>query len=320
MASLWQEAESLKRLVIDTDTASDDATSLMLALRWPDVRVEAITTVAGNLPLQACTRNALYTVDLAAGRDVPVFPGADRPLLRDLVTCEEVHGQDGMGDSNFPPPRRAPEPEPAPAALVRLINRFPGELEIIAQAPLTNIALAYMLDPSIAGKVRRLWVMGGANNALGNVTPAAEFNFYVDPEAARIVFRAGFPITMVGWEICVRHTVFGPPDLAEIEAMGTPLARFYLEINRAVLRYNREHGGIEGTSHPDSVVAAMAVDSRVIRRSARCFVDIECTGELTRGYSLVDLLGVTGRAPNAEVCLEADRDRFRSMLFSVLRG
>lgn len=316
-----ERGSAMKRLIIDTDTASDDAVSLLLALRWPGVRVEAITTVAGNLPLDPCTRNALFTVQTARGGEaVPVYRGADRPLLRDLTTCEYVHGDDGMGDSGFPEPVGRPETEYAAVALARLIGQAPGEIEVIAQAPLTNIALAYMLDPSIARKIKRLWVMGGANNALGNTTPAAEFNFYVDPEAAKMIFRAGFPITMVGWEICVRHTVLGPADLAEIEAMGTPLSRFYLDINRSVLRFNRKHGGIDGTMHPDSVVAAMAIDNSVMTRAKPCFVDVECSSDLTRGYCAVDLMGVTGKKPNAEVCLKADRGRFREMLFAVLRG
>lgn len=309
-----------KRFIIDTDTAGDDVTSLLIGLLHPESRLEAITVCAGNVPLPLCVRNALTTVETAGRSDVPVYVGADRPLLCDLVTCEYVHGDDGMGNSNFPDPKVKPQAEPAASALVRLVNQYPGEIEIIAQAPLTNIALAYKLDPTIAQKVKRLWIMGGSNNFVGNVIPAAEFNFYVDPAAAKIVFDAPFNTTMVGWEICVRHGYMPESDIEQVRQMGSPLSRFYLDVNRAAYKFNREKGGIQGISHPDSIMMAMAIDNRIMTKSARYHVDIEYRSELTRGYSAVDILGITGQMPNAEVCLEADYQRFREMLFTILRS
>src|SRR5262249_48701249 len=151
-----------------------------------------------------------------------VFPGCDHPLLFPHETVEYIHGDDGMGNSFFPPATQRPEREHAVHALIRLINANPGQLTILAQAPLTNLAMAVRLDPSIAAKVKRLWVMGGTNNALGNVTPSTEFNIWVDPEAARIVFHAGFPLTMIGWEICTRHGVLDEAETAAIAALDTP--------------------------------------------------------------------------------------------------
>lgn len=309
-----------RRFIIDTDTAGDDVTSLLIGLLHPESRLEAITVCAGNVPLPLCVRNALITVERAGRPDVPVFVGADRPLLCDLVTCEYVHGDDGMGNSNFPDAQVKPQAEAAASAIVRLVNQFPGEIEIMAQAPLTNIALAFMLDPTITAKVKRLWIMGGSNNFIGNVIPAAEFNFYVDPAAAKIVFDAGFNITMVGWEICVKHGYMPERDIEAVRQMETPLSRFYLDVNRAAYRFNREKGGIQGISHPDSIMMSMAIDNRVMTRSARYHVDVEHRSELTRGYSSVDVLGITGKAPNAEVCLAADYERFREMLFTILRS
>jgi purine nucleosidase len=307
------------QLIIDTDTAGDDCVSLLIALRSPGVTVEAITINCGNVAFEQQVENALYTVQVAGkGGQVPVYAGCDHPLLHPHQTVEYIHGSDGMGDSFFPRAAQRAEREHAVEALERLINAHPGELTIIAQAPLTNLALVVRRDPSITTKVRHLWVMGGTNNALGNVTPAAEYNIWVDPEAARIVFGAGFPLTMVGWEICTRHAVLDAEATAAVEALGTPLARFFMDINRTVRRFTMEQQGLAGTTHPDAIVAAMAIDPTIMTRSGTYHVDVETRGELTRGATVVDLLGTLGRPANARVCLEADGARFRQMLLRTL--
>lgn len=317
-----------KRLIIDTDTAGDDVTSLLFGLLWPGVELLAITTVAGNVPLELCTRNALITVE-SAGRagQVPVFPGCDRPLLRPRILSDFVHGKDGMGDSHFPDPKIQAEKTHGALAIVSLINQYPGEIELVAHGPLTNVAVAYMLDPSIVKKVKRLWVMGGACNFRGNITPSAEFNFYVDPEAAQMVFQAGFPLTMVGWEICVRYGTVGGEDLRELQAIDTPIARFYHQVNRAALKFNRDHGGLDGITHPDSQTTAICINNRVMLESARYFVEIECQSEQRRGFSDVDTRFEPqpnafwkGGEPNAEVCLKADYAEFLRMLKALLKG
>lgn len=309
------------RLIVDTDTAGDDCTSLLIALRSPQVQLEAITINCGNVQFDQQVKNALYTVEVAGrGGAVPVYPGCRQPLLFPHETVEYIHGDDGMGNSFFPAARQEPEQEHAVDYLVRTINANPGELTILAQAPLTNLAMAVRRDPSIAGKVKHLWIMGGTNNALGNVTPATEYNIWVDPEAAKIVFQAGFPITMVGWEICTRHGVFDDAQVAAIEALDTPLSRFYMQITRVVRRFSQEQGGLAGTSHPDSMVAAMLVDEGIMTKSGSYFVDVETQGTYTRGATIVDLLGTLKRGPNARVCLEADGERFRALLMSVLAG
>jgi purine nucleosidase len=309
--------------LIDTDTAGDDVTSLLFGLRWPDVHLEAITVVAGNVYLSEGVRNALYTTEVAGRTDVPVHAGADRPLLRPLVTAHYVHGRDGMGDSDLPPPRTRASEVHAVDAIVELADRYAGELEIIAQAPLTNIALALMKDPHLPAKVARLWIMGGANNSLGNITPAAEFNFFVDPEAAAVVLGAGFEVTLVPWDVCLRNGILLRAELGPVFEMKTALSELYLTVNRAVWEFMRTHpegGGIDGITHPDSLVMAMAIDRSVMARSGRYFVAVEHRGELTSGYSVVDRNAVLDRDPNAEVVLSADKDRFKDMLFALLRG
>ena len=313
----------MKRLLIDTDTAGDDVTSLLFGLCSPGVALEAITVAAGNVHLPLAVRNALITTEMAGRTDVPVYGGAERPLLRELKTAYYVHGDDGMGNSGFAAPRANARTEHAVDVIVELAGRYSGEIEIIAQAPLTNIALALAKDPELPSKVARLWIMGGANNALGNITPAAEFNFYVDPEAAHLVLSAGFNATLIPWDVCLGDGVLLREELAPILESDADLCRFYLSVNRAVWDFMLTHGeggGIDGISHPDALTIAMAIDERVLTSSARYFVDVECAGKLTAGYSLVDRNGVLGKEPNCDVVLRADKARFKDMLFSVLTG
>lgn len=321
--------------IVDTDTAGDDITALLVGLRWPGVTIEAITVCAGNIELEGCVRNALYTCEAAGREDVEVYVGAEKPLRRDLVTAHYVHGSDGMGNSGFPPPSKKPEGTPAPRRIAELVDAQPGALEIIAQAPLTNIALALREDPSLPAKVKRLWIMGGSNNFVGNITPAAEFNFYVDPEAAKEVLGAGFETTLVPWDVCVHDGVLDRDELQPIVDMDTDLSRFYLNVNRAVSAFMLREHGVDGISHPDAIMMAMAIDRGVVVDARRCFVDVETDSRLTRGYSLVDmldvverqvdngvvvsdLLGVPSGAPNAEVVLRANKKRFTEMLIQVL--
>ena len=219
---------------------------MLFGLLWPSVALEAVTVCCGNVYLEQANRNALYTVELAGRSDVSVYAGAARPLVRDLVTAHYVHGADGMGGANFPEPTLSLAKGHAADAIIELSHRHAGELEIIAQAPLTNIALALLLDPELPSRVRRLWVMGGSNNRLGNITPAAEFNFYVDPEAAHVVLSAGFELTLVTWDLCVDFGIFLREELQPVLDMKTKLSEFYLQVNRGVWEFMRTH--IEGAS------------------------------------------------------------------------
>lgn len=310
------------RILIDTDTAGDDVTSLLFGLRWPGVETVAITVAAGNVYLEQAVRNALYTAQVAGRSDVPVYAGAAEPLLRPLVTAHYVHGTDGMGNSDFPAPSAAAEAAHAVDAILDCAQRHAGELEIVAQAPLTNIALAVMKDPDLPSKIKRLWIMGGSNNSLGNITPAAEFNFFVDPEAAHRVLSAGFEVVLVPWDLCVRHAILTREELSDIIGMKTDLSEFYLAVNRAAWNFMRtgiEGFSVDGISHPDALTIAMAIDERVMLEKRRCFVDVEHRGGITDGYSLIDLHGVLRKSPNADVVTVADKQRFRDMLEQVLR-
>ena len=204
------------KFLIDTDVASDDAVALIMALRSPAVQVVAITTVAGNVDVAQASRNALYTAELC-GSNVPVFTGAAKPLTRPHVSADWFHGRDGLGDHGYAAPRRTPEKQNATDAIIDTIDSHSG-LVMVTLGPLTNIALALQKKPSIAANVSRCVVMGGAPCCEGNVTPAAEYNIWVDPEAARMVLRGGLPVELVGWQLSRGAAVVNAAEMKEILA------------------------------------------------------------------------------------------------------
>jgi len=316
------------KLLIDTDTASDDAVALVMALRSPGVEVVAITVVAGNVDLPKASRNARYTVELC-GASVPVHEGAERPLLREHRPATMFHGVDGLGDQGYPPPRTPPAAGHAVPAAIEAIRANPG-LTVVTLGPLTNLALVLAQAPDVVGKVGRCVVMGGAACTVGNITPAAEYNVWCDPEAARACFRSGLPIEMVGWELCRGAANLDEGDIAACRAIGTPLARFAVDGNASALRANREMLGDPGIPLPDPVAMAIALDPAVGKRSGRHRVDVECEGTLTRGMTVVDQLGVVGTGsgesagwpagvPEVTVWWEIDVARFKERLFRSLR-
>ncbi len=314
---------------IDTDTASDDAVALVMALRYPGVDVTGISVVSGNVPLDQGTRNALYTVE-RCGRDTPVYRGAAHPLVRPPQYAFFFHGQDGMGEQHYPPARRAAESTDAVAAMSAAVRAHPG-LTLVTLGPLTNVALALRSAPDLVTGIGRCVVMGGAACAVGNVTPAAEFNIWVDPEAAREVFGSALPIEMVGWELCRGQANLLPDEMNRIRALDTPLARFALDCNRTALRATFEQSRDPGLGLPDPVAMAVALEPAVCTRNSRHLVAVETAGDLTRGMTVVDALGVAGdernreawgdlarRGPTVQVCWEIDVPRWKRMLVEAL--
>ena len=319
-----------RTFLIDTDTASDDAVALIMALRAPGVRVAAITTVAGNVEVQQSTRNALYTVELC-GAEVPVYSGAEKPLLRRYENATWFHGRDGLGDHNYPPPRQAPKKLHAADAIIDTIEANPG-LVIVTLAPLTNIALALAKRPSIAAKVGRCVIMGGAPCCEGNVTPAAEYNIWVDPEAARMVMLSGLPVELVGWQTSRGESVVNEQDIARIQAFNNPLAHFAIECNSHARKAYKVQTGEDGISLPDPVAMSVALDPSIGTQWSSHYVDVETQSELTRGMTVVDRLNVASdernqpvwkdllvKSPNAKVCWTVNAPRWKESLFAALR-
>lgn len=310
-----------RRFLIDTDTASDDAVALLLALRDPAVEVVAITVVAGNVPLDRAVQNALYTVELAGASDsVPVYAGAAVPLARPLFTAEFVHGQDGMGDIGLPLSGRTPAAGDAVEVLVDTIAAAePGTLTLVTLGPLTNVALAFRRDPSLATRLASMVVMGGTGDAVGNVSAVAEFNIFVDPEAAAEVFASGAPITMVGWDISRTAAVIGRDDAEAIRGLG-PLGAFAVDIQAKLDLFVAHTTHLAGFDLPDPIAMAVALDPSIATRVEHLNVVVETGGEYTIGQTVVDHLGVSRRPPNLHVVLEASRERFLELLRERLRG
>lgn len=318
--------------LIDTDTASDDAVALIMALRAPDVRIVAITTVAGNVPVEQSTRNALYTVELCGARTygkVPVYPGASKPLLRTYQNATWFHGRDGLGDHNYPAPRQAPESMHAADAIIAAVEANPG-LVLVTLGPLTNLALALAKKPAITRNVSRCIIMGGNPCCEGNITPAAEYNIYVDPEAARMVIRSGLPIELVGWHLCRGEAVLSDKDIARILAFNTPLATFAIECNSHARKALKIQTGEDGICLPDPVAMTLALDPSMGTWSEH-YLDVETDSELTRGMTVVDRLNVAADDRNkatwapvlanrkAHICWILDNLRWKQALDSALR-
>ena len=306
-------------MVIDTDTASDDAVALAMALTHPGVDVVAITTVAGNCPVEQSTRNALYTAELC-GADVPVYPGAAGPLVVDAHFATWFHGEDGLGDQGYPPPTGEPESTDAPAALVDAIRANPG-CTLVTLGPLTNVVVALRQSPDIVERVGRCVVMGGTVNAVGNVTPAAEFNLWFDPHAARAVFASGLPIEMAAWDLCRGEAGFDLAEQETLKALDTTLGHFFVDCNSTAVEAARRQSGTDRMELPDPVAMAVALDrDAVVTHSTRHYVEVEAESPLTRGMSVVDSLDITGKPPNVEVVTAIDTRRFKQMVLEVARA
>lgn len=308
----------MRRLLIDTDTASDDAVALVMALMADDAEVEAITVVAGNVPLDAAVQNALYTRELC-GSDVPVHAGLAAPLLRDLETAQNVHGVDGMGDIGLPLSGRTADDGHAVDVLTDRIMSSDGSLTLVTLGPLSNVATALLKTPELARRVERCVVMGGAGAGPGNVSRLAEFNLWADPEAARIVFRSGLPLTMVGWDMSTRFATFSPAQAAEIRAIGTPLAEFTMDIQAVVHEYATTESHLDGFDLPDPIAMAVALEPECAV-TAHHHVEIGIGDGHDRGKDIVDWLGSTGQEPNTEVAITVDRDRFVGRLRAAVGG
>ncbi len=296
---------SRRPILIDTDTASDDAVALIMALRSPSVEVKAITVVAGNCSVEQATNNALYTVELCRAT-VPVYMGAAKPIARDLETADWFHGKDGLGDHGYAPSTLTAAAGHAVDAILNIVRANPG-IEIITLGPLTNLAMALAHDPDLARCIRRLVVMGGAPCCEGNVTPAAEFNIWVDPEAARIVFQSGAPIELIGWHLCRFDAVLNAHDIQQVLALKTPFAEFAIRCNSTAAVAYHTQTGEHGISLPDPVAMSVLLDPGLKLRTSKHYVAIECTSKLTRGMTVVDRLNRSADPRNAAVWSETLR-------------
>ena len=301
-------------LLIDTDPGIDDALAILMAHANADVA--GLTIAGGNVGLGHTTRNALKLVE-TIGAETPVFPGSASPLVVAAPDAGFVHGADGFGDTGYINASRMPEEEHAANAIVRLARERPGELTLVALAPLTNLALALKLDPTLPSRVARLVVMGGAATGRGNTHHVpAEFNIGFDPEAAHVVFSAWPMLDLVDWEACLRHT-FDFEWFEATLAKGDARARFHDAISRKTRAFNRVRGR-PGVVAADALAMAVALDPAIVTKAQTRHVGIETDGTLTRGATVVDWEGRLGTAPNARIVMAVDQARFEALVAASL--
>ena len=303
----------MRTFYIDTDTASDDAVALVIALRHPGISVVGIGIVAGNVPLEMGIQNALYTREMC-GSNAPIYAGAAAPLSRPLGTAQNVHGNDGMGDIGLALTGRKPDAGSAVDALIDAAHANSGALELVTLGPLTNVALAVQKDPTIVRHIKRCVVMGAVSDHIGNVTPVAEFNMWVDPEAVDVVLRSGMNLEFVGWDISRFDACIRPEESARIRAIGTPLAEFAIDIQRAVAEFCATETKVPGFDLPDPIAMAYAIDSSIAISTREMYLEAVTADGPARGMVVMDTLGVTHREPNALVVTKGDHERFMAML------
>jgi inosine-uridine nucleoside N-ribohydrolase len=297
-------------ILLDCDPGHDDAIALLLALASPELDLLGVTTVAGNQTLEKTTANALRVLEVVGRGDVPVAAGADRPLARELFIAAYVHGETGMDGPALPEPRGAPVEEHAVDFLAERILGSDRPVTLVPVGPLTNVALLLARYPEAAENLERIVLMGGAI-AEGNVTPAAEFNIYVDPEAAWRVFRSGLPVTMIGLD--VTHRALMLDSHAERLRGAGPVGRFVAELYDFFVAYHLRTYGVEGAPIHDAVAVAQVLRPGIVETLPR-HVEVDCESQLCRGRTVVDLWHRTGKEPNADVGVGIDAEGFLELL------
>ena len=303
-------------LLIDTDPGVDDALALLMAFNDPDHQLVGLSIAAGNVGLEHTVRNALKLREVAGREDVPVYAGCADPLLHPAADAAYVHGRDGFGDIGYSPASRAAEPEHAALAILRLSHEHAGELLLVALGPLTNIALALKLDPTLPQRIKRFVVMGGAVSAHGNITAAAEFNIAFDPEAAHIVFQ-GFPrLDLADWEAVMAHGFLHAEAEQWLQA-DSPRARFYERISLQTRNWSVDRRGDHWHS-ADALAMAYALQPEGALELLERPVAVELAGTLTRGATVVDWNRQQGRPDNATLLMRYDQGRFEGLIRAAL--
>ena len=314
---------------IDTDTASDDAVALLMALEWDDVEVLGISIVSGNMSVEQGSINARYTVELCK-KDIPVYVGADAPLVKKREHADWFHGPDGMGNMNYPTPKLEETNEDFIEVLNNHINQYPNEITLVTLGPLTNVANFIKKYPESFLKLKNIVIMGGASNTVGNVTPAAEYNIWCDPEAADIVFKSKHhDIAMVGWELCRGEANLTEAEMEFAYSFKTEKADFAIDCNKHALDSSQNWLGDPGLGLPDPVAMAVALNPAVTTKVSRHNVQVVIDGP-ARGMTIVDQLHVGESEPhidehwshterNINVIWEIDSNEWKETLYKTIR-
>ncbi len=303
-------------VILDCDPGHDDAIALLLALASPEVRLLGVTTVAGNHTLARTTANAIRVLDHLGRDDISVAAGADRPLVRAPHTAREVHGETGLDGPQLPPPAREPAAEHAIDWIARALRAAPESVTLVPTGPLTNVALLLARHPDVAPRIERVVWMGGAIG-LGNVTPAAEFNAWADPEAAHRVLASGLDVTMVGLDVTHR-ALLRTAHAGRLAAAGAA-GRLVAELYDFYSRFHRERYGWEGAPVHDALALAHVLDGTLLTTRA-CGVAVDTGPEPSRGRTYVDLHGAAGWEPSCHVAVEVEAERFLELLVQRISG
>lgn len=316
----------MRRIIIDTDCGSDDAVAIIMALKADNVKVEAITVIGGNVPLQSAVKNALMSAEICNLKELPpLYAGAEKPLFKELVTAVNVHGEDGMGDIDIVHPTILPQKEHAVDAILKLVKENPKEIEIVTIGPVTNIALAIMKEPSVMKQVKHIYSMGTAGFGPGNCTPVSEFNVYADAEAYHIMLNAGIPVTIIGFDVCVGDAALTKDEIDRLLNSGVKTAEFAMQCNCRLIEYNLEATGEHFLDLPDAVAMAALIWPDVVTERKPCcahvcFNEPETYGQviLNDGRKLAIQEGFLGKEPNAEVCTKFDCQTMKSRMMELL--
>ena len=306
----------MKKVLIDCDPGHDDMIALMLACASDKLEVLGVTTVAGNQEGEKTFNNALKILTLIDRKDVPVARGFDKPILRELVTAPEIHGVSGLDGADLPIPEVRPSNLHAVDFIINALLESDEKLYLIPTGPLTNIGVALLREPRIKEKIERIVLMGGAVFD-SNVTPAAEFNIYVDPEAAKIVFESGLPLTMVGLDV-TNKAIFSFKDIDRLEKFNGKVSKVVAPLLRFFAKTNHEFFGFKGAPLHDALAVSYVIDNTILDTKF-LHVDIETYGQFTRGQTVVDIYGVTKKVLNAEVALGLDVDKFKDFIFRAIK-
>jgi pyrimidine-specific ribonucleoside hydrolase len=305
----------MKPILIDCDPGHDDMVAIMVAVASPELELVGVTTVAGNQTGAKTHLNALKTLTLIDQTGIPVARGADKPLFRDLTVAPEIHGVSGLDGADLPEPGFQGVEQHAVDFLIQTIMESSRPVTLVPTGPLTNVALAMLKDPRITTRLERIVLMGGAVFD-SNITPAAEFNIYVDPEAAKVVFGSGVPLAMVGLDV-TNKALFGFEDIGRLAAMKGKVSQVVAPLLEFFARANRNIFGFDGAPLHDALAVAHLIAPEVIK-TRTLNVEIETDGELTRGRTVADVYGITGKPANTEVALEVDADLFREIVIQSI--
>ncbi len=299
-------------IILDCDPGHDDAIALVLALASPELEVKAVTSSAGNQTPDKTLRNVLRMLTLLKRSDIPVAGGAVKPLMRDLIIADNVHGETGLDGPALPEPGFAPQNCTAVELMAKVLRESPEPVTLVATGPQTNVALLLNSHPELHAKIARIVIMGGAMG-LGNWTPAAEFNIYVDPEAAETVFQSGIPVVMAGLDVTHRAQIMAD-DIERFRAINNPVARTVAELLDFFMEYHKtEKWGFQGAPLHDPCTIAWLLKPEIFT-TARRWVGVETQGKYTQGMTVVDYFMLTGNEPNTDIMLDIDRQAFVDLL------